>query len=92
MGLLDFVSLRAAYSKETAENQLSELLEVGGAKLHQMLKEVQPSENITDSVFSRIDAVTAGKIYQMLKILDHILTSHNIPYWIDGLDFSHSKN
>ncbi len=38
----------------------------------------------TDAVLPRTDPIVAGKIYQMLKILDQILTAHHIPYWIDG--------
>ena len=39
---------------------------------------------LTDVVFPRANPKNTGLIYQMLKVIDHLFTKHNIPYWIDG--------
>ncbi len=42
------------------------------------------AEALTDAIFPRTDPKDVGKIYQMLKVWDQVLTHHQIPYWIDG--------
>lgn len=39
---------------------------------------------VTDAIFPRTDPKIIGILYQMLKVVDEVFTSHDIPYWIDG--------
>lgn len=41
-------------------------------------------ELVSDVIFPKTAERYVGKLYQMLKVWDAILTRHNIPYWIDG--------
>lgn len=43
-----------------------------------------PKKELTDEIFPRTDPEIVGLIYQMLKVIDILFTTHNIPYWIDG--------
>lgn len=53
--------------------------------IHQMMQyDAPPVEGLTDAIFPRVDPLVAGELYQMLKVLDRVLTKHKIHYWIDG--------